>query len=56
VSKETTHKLTVTQQGGRLQASCACGRWVRTTPDNAGARDRLAARFVDHVTGANRLA
>lgn len=56
MSKTPPHKLTITPQGNRLRATCACGQWVRTTTNDAEARARLSARFVDHVTGANRLA
>ena len=55
MTRKDQHKLTVTSDGPRLKGTCACGQWVRTTPDNPGAPERLAARFVDHVTGAHRL-
>lgn len=49
------HKLTITPDGRRLRGTCSCGKWVRTTPADAQAEDRLKARYVDHVTGAHRL-
>lgn len=53
--KAPNHKLTISPEGRRLKATCSCGKWVRTTPQNGGAEDRLKARYVDHVTGTHRL-
>jgi hypothetical protein len=55
VPKRPPHKLTITAEGKRLRASCACGQWVRTAPDGLGAADRLKGRYVAHVTGSNQL-
>lgn len=54
-ARKPTHKLVVAPEGKRLRGTCSCGRWVRTTPNDQGAKDRLKARFVDHVTGSHRL-
>lgn len=54
-AKKASHGLTVVAKGARLQGTCSCGRWLRTTRNDGGAQDRLAGWFVQHVTGGNKL-
>lgn len=49
-NRDPLHTMSPVQvQGDQLKASCTCGGWYRTVPDEPGGGKRLAELFVDHV-------